>query len=868
MNTSPNKRKRRRKTESFENSEMAQSSSVNHENADCTGNKWKRRLHSLRRSLSKKKVTNLNGFRADEEQDEVSFESKNKEPVIADITFDNRCKENIVLNGWQQNCNEKESPLLNDYSSSNSPNLDFPISSDDKTKKRKGFHRRAKGDTMRGNKYDHSTSKQDLQSGKNKSLNGLEEKDSGVKRSKGRVSGRKNKRLSLFSSWFKLPSRASSEKNLKRRGRRLSVSTGNFNEQSNFKLLTDVKLLRDPGYVSSSGDSLDLDEERYQSLRRSRASLIDIKWHKHAKSEGNLANPVSRNRTCSLSPLSSAISKRKQIPRSCENSPNLQRDDISTPRTPRTVQNRDIIATPNEKCASNANKTWEGWRQVSKEVSQCDNSLGSFENITEDDDVYLTAEEGSSRSSPNLYLDTNDKPMHDCNKETRPKPQKLENQKKLEDVPGTSTNEKNISSPSLTISDINGNRQELAHASELSGGVTTPNSNSLHNNEILHVQPAKHFDKKTFENAKNNIPAKTMTYVCKSCQLQANGRKTIKPKDFRKLSLGQLTDFNERPVVAIRCMQCKSSRISKQSDTCHDVLITRPPKKPAPKPPALMKNKSKSLTALSGKFPVLSEQLDLNETSSLYKLNDSCSDNLCELLSQSKDASSPTSEGVYVGVMGDQGVILRKRRMYPKQKRVVSMPSDLLENVMEVEGTEGQSSTKDRTSRIRDGKTQPLQSSGSEVYLSCNSNAPSSYNSNAGVLNSSVEKELCSRSVSISSIDVQDVSMKKKIHSQSVPCLAFNKDCLNGLKSTQTNNGVLEEKIFSSQAFSVANDCISQQSSTAQSMMSLNFQQSQEGSDETSDKVRLVSACIIALYCHNYIYIYIYILDETRLVTS
>ena len=840
MNTSPNKRKRRRKTESFENPEMAQSSSVNHDNADYTGNKWKRRLHSLRRSLSKKKVTNLNKFQAHEEHDEISLEHKNKEPAIADITFDNRCKENIVLNGWQQNCNERQSPLLNDYSSSNSPNLDSPVSSDDKANKRKGFHRRAKGDTMRGNKYHHSTSQQNLQSGKNKSLNGLDKQGTAtdVKRSKGRcLNGRKNKRLSLFSSWFKLPSRASSEKNLKRRATRLSVSTGNFNEQSNFKLLTDVKLLRDPGYVSSSGDSLDLDEERYQSLRRSRASLIDIKWHKHARSEGNLVSPVSRNH--SLSPLSSGSSKRKEIPRSYESSPNFQRDGVNAPR-----QSRNIICMPDEKCKPNARKTSEGWHQVSQETSlQCGNSLGSFGNITEDDDVYLTAEEDSSQSSPNLYLDTSDKPMPDCSKETelkQPISQKIENLKNSENsyVPATSIHEKNISSARLPISDINGNTQQLAHAKEPADGVTKPNSNSLHKGQILHVQaPIKHFEKKAFENVKNNIAAKPMTYVCKSCQLQANGRKAIKPKDFRKLSLGQLTDFNERPVVPIRCMQCKSPRISKQSDTCHDVLITRPPKKPAPKPPALMKNKSKSLTALAGKFPGLSEQLDLNETSSLHKLNDSCSDNLCELLSQPKDASSPTSKGVYVGIMGDQGVILRKRRVYPKQKRVVSMPSDLLENVMEVEGAEGQSGT----SKMSNGKTHPLESSESEAYLSCNSNAPSIYNSNAGVLNCSVEKELCSRSISISSIDVQDVSSKKKIHSQSVPCLAFNKDCLDGLKSTQTNLGELEESLFPSQTLSVTNDCSSQQSSTAQSIMSLNFPQSQEGSDETSDKVRLLT---------------------------
>jgi hypothetical protein len=80
--------------------------------------------------------------------------------------------------------------------------------------------------------------------------------------------------------------------------------------------------------------------------------------------------------------------------------------------------------------------------------------------------------------------------------------------------------------------------------------------------------------------------------------------------------------------------------------------------------------------------------------------------------------------------------------------------------------------------------------------------------------------------------------MRKKLHSQSVPCLAINKDCLDGLKTTQINQCIQEESAISNQSFSISKDCISQQSSIAQSMMSLNFQQPHEGSDDITDKVR------------------------------
>ena len=834
MNTSPNKRKRRLKSESFQNpKKMSQSSSINQENADLTGNKWKRRLHSLRRSLSKKKVTNLKEFEVSQNADEVqecSFENKNDEPVIGDITFDNRCNDNIILSGWQQNYNDRQSQLSNAFTPDHSPNLDSPIPSDNNkanVKKRKGFNRRTKGDTVRGKKFSHSTSQQDLHGSNNKSLNGLDKQDSDVKKRRNRLNSRKNKRLSLFSSWFKLPSRTSSDKNLKRRGRRISVSTGNFNEEkSNFKLLTDVKLLRDPGYISSSADSLDLGEEKYQSLRRSRASLIDIKWHKHARSEGNLASPASRNH--SLSPSSTGTSKTNQIVSSKPRTAAIQRARATKQRE----ENRKSLPGKIENCLQNRSETWEDWDQVSPGVPHCSNSLGSFGNVTEDDDVYLTAEDDSTRSSPNLYLDSTGQPEHESeSNEQISKNENLKNTKISAD--SNFSNLKIISVTTQSVPDVNGNSQQDTQAKQPFAGE---GQNLSQKSEVLHVQQTKDFNTKESEIFENNAITRRSTYICKSCQLQNNGKKTIKPRDFRKFSLGQLTDLSDGPVVSMRCMQCKSSRLSKNNDTCHDVLITRPPKKPAPKPPALMKNKSKSLTALSGKFPVLSEQLDLNETSSLHKLNDSCSDNLCELLLQSKDTTSPTSEGVYVGIMGDQGVILRKRRVYPKQKRVVSMPSELLENVMEIEGAESQESTSETSNGKKD-----LQNSESEVYLSCNSNAPSSYNSNAhssGVLNSSVEKELCMRSVSISSIDVQDVSMKKKIHSQSVPCLAFNKNCLDNLKTAKTKKCTIDDGTFSNQTFSISKNSISRQSSAGQSLMSLNFQQSHEGSDETSDKVR------------------------------
>ena len=817
MNTIPNRRKRRRKNESFGNPEnMSESLDINQDNADSTGNKWKRRLHSLRRSLSKKKVTNLKRFQGNEEQNDVqecSFESKNNgEPVIADITFDNRCRENIVVNGWQQNSNEKHSASLNGCSSKDTANLDPPISFDstktNTVSKRKGFHpRRTTEDKVQGNKYYNSTSQHDLQNGKSKPSNGVEKLEGKAKRSRSHSNSRKNKRLSLFSGWFKLPSRATSEKNFKRRGRGLSVSTGNFNEQeSNFKLLTDVKLLRDPGYASSSGDSVDLPEDRYHSLRRSRASLIDIKWHKHAKSEGNLASPVS----CNRSPPSPGSSKTQEIT-----------NEATITRSSSTSKQQQEIRMS---LPANPSRKFEDWDEVSEVVPH--NSLGSYGHLTEDDDVYLTAEEECRRSSPNLYLNPNDNrmPEAECSEESETERLKDRKISAHSYFSGTLAG-KNISA-SLPVSNINRNVQQITQEKESSS-------------EIVHVQPSNDSDDKaTGVTANNNIGTKLPTYICKNCQAQASGRKTIKAKDFHKLSLGQLTDLNDRPVVSMRCTQCKGPRLSKQNDTCHDVLFTRPPNKPAPKPPALMKNRSKSLSALAGKFPILSEQLDLNETSSLHKLNDSCSDNLCELLSQSKDTTSPTSEGVYVGIMGDQGVILRKRRVYTKQKRVVSMPPELLENVMEVEGAEVQSSNEDTTD-INSGKTGPFQSAESEVYLSCHSDAPSSYDAaQSSVLSRSNEKELCMRSVSISSIDVQDVSMRKKLHSQSVPCLAINKDCLDGLKTTQINQCIQEESAISNQSFSISKDCISQQSSIAQSMMSLNFQQPHEGSDDITDKVR------------------------------
>ena len=860
MSTSSNKRKRRRKTESFEHPSktMSESSATNHgnreENSDCTGNKWKRRLHSLRRSLSKKKVTNFKEFEVNEEKEdtqECSNDSKSGEPVIADITFDNR-SENLISNGWQRNYDENHSPLRNGCSSKD---LDPPISSDDKVnaKKRKGIPRRTKGDPARGNKYHHSTSQQDLRNGKTKSFGLLGKQDSGAKQSRGHLNGRKNKSSSLFSSWFRLPRRSSSEKNLKHRD--LSVSSGNFTEQeSNFKLLRDVQLLRDPGYVSSSGDSLDLGEEKYHSLRRSRASLIDIRRHKHAKSEGNLANTTSRNLSPLSPPLTNATASRsREVLLSDNNTPKIRRDRAGK----RRAENRISLPVKIDNCAEYASGTWEGWGRDLTDgsgVVQCSNSLGSFGNITEDDDVYLTAEEGSRGSSPNIYADSSDQPLPETGKEAESNEgtKIVENTEfAIESHFPRKPNGQSISLASLPVADENGNLKQVTQANQVSGGAL-PKPKTLSESHILHVLPASRKDPDASVSRKHSTGSKPVTYVCKSCQPQPGSRKGI-PKEFHRLSLGQLNELSDRTVVTMRCTQCKSPRLSKQNyDTsCHDVVVIRPPKKPAPKPPALMKNKSRSLTALAGKFPGLSEQLDVNESSSLHKLNDSCSDNLCELLSKSKDATSPASEGVYVGILGDQGVILRKRRVHQKQKRVVSMPSELLENVMEVEGIEtaNVSSPEDNITEISNEQAQSSQGSGNEAYLSCHSTAPSSV-----IINRSIEKELCMRSVSISSIDVQDVSMKKKIHSQSVPCLAFNKDCLDGLKATQSMQGILEDSGFSSQTFSISKDCISQQPSTAQSMMSLKFQEPREDHDDTSDKVT-------AFYIFYYKY-YILIVDD------
>lgn len=832
MNTISNNRKRRRKNEGFE--DMPYSSSVNQDNAELSSNnKWMRRLHSLRRSLWKRKLTNLKEFETNQGKSEVQgslFGKETTEGLIADITCDNRCKENIALNGWQINYNERQSPLSNGCTPKDSRILNQTVSSDNNktnASKRIGFHRRTIDGSVQRGKCHKRTSKQYLQKSKNESINGLEGGiDCEIKQSSNNSNGRKNKRFALFASWFKLPSRTSSEKNLKRRGQ--SISTGNFNEpDSHFKLLTDVKFLRDPGYWSSSGESLDLGEEKYQSLRRSRASLIDIKWHKHAKSEGNLASPVSRKPIAGLSSLSTGLSRTNDVSNS-----NIPRRCATKRHTKQQQDKRQSLPANFGKCLKSECEKWEGWERVSTAVPHCRNSLGSSENIAEDEDVYLTAEEFSLQSSPNLYLDSDEPLLPSGNKEIQPQKCITENASAQNNetsvnvsFSGTAS-DKSISSTSVSASDIHRNTQRrVIPTNESNENIPRTSPKSLHKNE------------EGTENMvdTNNIGAKS--YVCKNCLAKGSGRRTIAPKDFRKLSLGQLTDFNDRPVVSMRCTQCRSPRLLKQNDACHDVLITRPPKKPAPKPPTLVKNKSKSLTALGGKFPILSEQLDLNETSSLYKLNDSCSDNLCELLSQPKNVF-PTSEGVYVGIMGDQGVILRKRWVHPKQKRVVSMPSELLENVMEIEGV-GRTSIAECSTR----KMYPTESLEDEVYLNSNSEAPSNDHSNtpsSGAFNCTTEKELCMRSVSISSIDVQDVSMKKKTHSQSVPCLAINKNWLDGMKVTQVNENTLDNNAFSSQSLSVSQVCVSRQSSsTAQSMISLNFQQSQEGSDDTSDKVQL-----------------------------
>lgn len=883
MSTSPNKPKRARKADNSDitTTTMPRSSTTDGENIfpDSGGSKWKQRLNSLRRSLTRKRVTNFKEPQWTDENNcpqECSLGYEVGDTVVADIRFDNGSQSSGCQQNYDKNMSSSSTTAsFSNCSSKDVPILNHPIANDNKAnKKRKGFSRRTKDGTVRGNK-DHGPSQQDLRNGEAEPVSILEKQDSDVKRRRNRFGRGKNKSLSIFPSWFRTLGRSSAGKNFKHNRRGLSVSTGNFNEREHsFKLLTDVHLLRDPGYVSSSADSLDRDDlyvEKYHSLRRSRASLIDIRWNKHGESRANLASTTSNPpRTKSKSPPLQSSSRGPSSPivtefphtkelllrnSNCNNDTGVLKRNSSKwrrsyPESTCKCENSVLECTRKEKFAeeTSLDSACENNEPMKNEVESLQDDgikLDSGGNLTEDEDVYLTAEEDSSHRSTSDLCDDSGAEVKIL--ELRESDRCDESKNKLLLDSGSEEKAVNLSkenSPSLSpsnmhLADTNGNIKQLVPSKEqrpLQGKESVNNlaprlsklPKSLSQSQPLRILPACPDDL-----LDSQLGAKNSADACKNCQAHTGVIIKNLQRNSRKLSQGQLNELHDRPPSFIKCSHCKSlTNVLSPTDVCHDVVFTRPPKKPAPKPPSLMRNKSKSLTTLSGKFPVLSEQLDLNETSSVHKLNDSCSENLCELLSQSKD-SSQSSEGVYVGIMGDQGVILRKRRVLPKPKRVLSMPSELLENVMEVEGpseTANMLSTNGNISETSIDHTFALQSSGSDVYLSCNSSTASPV---------VVEKDVCIRSVSISSIDVQELSLKKKLHSQSVPCLAFNKECLDGLKLSQDNHSIMENIEYSSENFLIDGhkDCISRKSSTAQSMMSLNHRNSFEDNGDTNEKV-------------------------------
>lgn len=917
MSTTPNEAKRARKAENGDVNQTTVSGSLiandDDDNPDSKGNKWKRRLHSLRRSLTRRRVPDYKEYRRPEQQNfpEENSEGQEFRDAVADIRLDNNGSQAIFVDDCRRN-HDRKSPLSNakcppkDCSTSN-----HPIASDNKTtvKKRKGFGRRTKGSTVRGNKNP-STSQQDLPiNGENDSVKadtlGQSERD--VKRKRKRF-GRKS--TLMFPSWFRTFGRSSgATKNVKlnTRGRGLSVSTGNFNEHDrNFKLLTDVRLLRDPGYVSSSADSLDrhddLYEEKYNSLRRSRASLIDIRWHKHGQSEGNLASPrasASRNRSPlgkasdsrgTSSPNVAEFSPGKEISRETLICNNNCDNNVGTPKrdTPKARRNRLRNRNSVSECVSRENCAEKISRESNRDNCKAENletdrqdagSSGlktkSFLSLPEEEDAYLTAEEDANDAALNL-CDVS-KYKHESSFEQL-KDNVLTANNSQEKERNSAENERSVSITCLSTDDngvvgveelVQSEKHDFLtrHQSEGTSGTSSPlYLSKVPISSLSMSQPLRTLSSSPVEvlnptdlkpggntSAKDNItgcqqePGQDSRCEARPVATTAANRQ----KNSRKISLDHLNEYQENLSPLMKSRNCKSlTRVHSPTETCHDVVVLRPPKKPAPKPPSLMKNKSKSLTALAGKLPGLSDQLALNETSSVHKLNDSCGENLCELLSQSK-GKSQSSEGVYVGILGDQGVILRKKRVLPRPNRVLSMPADLLENVMEVDGAESSNLVMNvgSISEISSVHISPFQSSGSEDYLSCTSKSPSPVTTDLY----NAEKESCVRSLSISSIEVQDFSMQKKVQSQSVPCLVLNKDYL-GAKLMQDNLGqdtcsVLENVRLSSPTCFTEGCKGCTKCSVAQSMVSLNHDLF-EGDIDTSEKVRYSKInCGHAEYC-------------------
>lgn len=933
MSASPNKAKRARRVDHVSRPTMSMSSTNEAETIiDSSGNRWKRRLHSLRLSLTRRRIHSfIESDTAKEQNNPPEYplgQRQTENTGVADVCFDNRYQ-SFSSNNRGHTYNGKGSPSNLNCKSKDVTVLDHLTASSNRAsvKERKGLGRHTKDGTLCDNK-NRDTSQRNMPNDENKSVGRLGKPHNDGNRRRNRF-GRKNaKNMLAFPSWFRSLGRSSAAKNSKHISRDLSLSAGNFNEEEqNFKLLTDVQLLRDPGYVSSSGDSLDRENEdfhgsKYQSLRRSRASLIDIRWHKHGHSEGNLASPkdtISRNKspllkTSCKSPSSPNVTafqspdlgslERKLLfcNNNCDNGAGISKRDPSkrrqrrrenkpcSPKCPRITDSEQDISPGNtsKNCNRTPNKPEkdcfpdESRFEQNRQERSCHKSK-SCSKHTEVEDVYLTADEDTNEQGEFKLCEESEHTHVKLTKKASPVNSR---EKRLPDSVShemvlhlsnhnSSRKERSVSwvnLPVAVLTDVNGNLKQLDKLEEPHILHMKQSENTVNNLQPCLSKVPKNLSKSqplktlpcsqnevldTYLNAdvttsvsaldKNNATIwKGATDMCQNCQAETGGVGVRGVQwNLCKFPSGHLNDNHDHQTPYMYCQRCKSStRGQSRTDMYHDLVFIRPPKKPAPKPPSLIRNRCQSLTTLSGESPVLSEQLSLNETSSVHKLNDSCGENLYELMSQSK-GKSQTSEGVYVGISGDQGVILRKKRVLPNP-RAVSMPVELLGHVIkEAQGTEtpNLSSTDGSISELSNEHASPSLSSGSDVYLSCNSNSPSP------VVTNSKEKECCTRLLSISSIEVHELSVQKKANSQSVPCLVLKKDCVDSLKSIQGDHSMKRNFALSSENCFVEGhtDCYSN-SSRPQSMISLNHREISNGDGDTNEKVMntyLLHACTV-----------------------
>lgn len=701
---------------------MSQSSTAIEETTKSTGIKWKNRLFSIGRRLSTKNVTIQDG----------------KDIVNDSLTLPcNRCKKSKALTF----------SALNSYSSNSC--ISICDKNEANTRQGEDF---ALQDNI--NCYNDATCQQSNAISEDYFNNDFEYED---KRQKNGECMHDRRSKGLFSTWFKTS-----------RHKRGSLSSNsNFDEpDNNFKLLRDVKIFRDPG-ISSSEDSLELEKEKYYSLKRSRACLIDIKWDAREKNEKYPTSHRSKKHSLNVH------STEKQ-----NNYKTTARNTIS-----RFGQKNKIKHQGHKRinvCTDESN-------QKETSVSSQKQSIWTENNRnrSDNDEVVLTAEERSFRSSSNLDLELSDQ-----------LPTELHTNLNSTNEDQTSEGMKNVS-VSICQSEIVISNHTAANQVKMSN----------------------------FEDGNGEV--------------EANEPNVSETEDFRRLSLSQLADVvDNNPIISQRCVQCKSERLSKSMKDCHDVLIARRPQKPAPKPPFLI-NKSQSLMALAGKLPVLSDQLDFSGTTSLRKLNDSCSENLCELLSQSKDALSSSSKGVFMGIVANQGVRLRKLDAYTRQKRTLSMPTYILENVMEAEVTEQMANRKSYASEIEKNR--------SESKSTCNSHSlffP--YTTTTDIPNSNEMEEVCFSSVCQPSMDSQDANMKKSVQCNTFTCLVLNDpiDDFQAMESRENlynnvNDDTTNDNVFlSRQGFPVVNDATDRHSPSIYSVLpSCLKKSSQDFDDDSNDKV-------------------------------